>query len=213
MRVALFDYGAGNVHTLAKALELGGARIVLEPDATSLLDADALVLPGTGRFAAGARRLGPGGHAVRVALAAGFPCLAIGIGMHLLFEGSDDGDEHGVGFFEGRVRPLRARRVPHIGWNQVQTAADPLFRGVVPLTAYFAHGHAVEPDAVSTQVIGWAMHESDGFPAAVRKVNAWGVQFHPEKSGVPGLQLVRNFIEAAARSVLGADPYSAQSGL
>jgi len=123
--IALFDYGAGNLHSLAKALETAGARVRVEPDPLRALDADALVLPGVGAFGAAAARLAPAADEVRRALEDGLPCLGVCLGMQLLFEESDEGAGRGIGILAGRVRRLRAQRVPHMGWNGVYPTPGP----------------------------------------------------------------------------------------
>jgi len=133
--IALFDYGAGNLHSLAKALEVAGARVRVEPDPLRALDADALVLPGVGAFGAAAARLAPAVDEVRRALEGGLPCLGVCLGMHLLFETSEEGAGRGIGVLAGRVRRLRARRVPHMGWNAVRPAPAPLPGGAGAATA------------------------------------------------------------------------------
>ena len=121
--IALFDYGAGNLHSLLKALEAAGARVRVEPDPLRVLDADALVLPGVGAFGAAAERLAPAVDELRRALEDGLPCLGVCLGMQLLFEESDEGAGRGIGILPGRVRRLRAQRVPHMGWNVVHPAS------------------------------------------------------------------------------------------
>ncbi|MGE0441638.1 MAG: imidazole glycerol phosphate synthase subunit HisH, partial [Gemmatimonadales bacterium] len=117
MRVAVFDYGAGNLHSLLKGLALAGVAPVVEPDPVALSRADVIVLPGVGAFGAAAARLAPGREAVRAALAAGRPALGICLGLHLLFEGSAEGTGAGLGIMGGRVVPLEAMTVPQMGWN------------------------------------------------------------------------------------------------
>lgn len=216
MDVALFDYGTGNLHSLAKALERGGARVHIEASMSRALDADAVVLPGVGAFGAAAARLDgmpvpaqaglpngivaeAGGAArLREALAAGKPCLGICLGMQLLFEGSEEGAGHGVGALRGRVRRVHARRVPHMGWNEVAASRDPLFAGLQGMMAYYANSFVVEADEPE-DVLAWTSYGTDRFPAAVRRGRTWGVQFHPEKSGAAGLKLVANFLREAGR--------------
>lgn len=211
MNVAVFDTRVGNLHSLAKALEAGGARVRIEPDPRRLLDGDALVIPGVGAFGAAAERLAGAAAELRAALRAGFPALGICLGMQLLADASEEGAGAGLGVVPGRARRLRARRVPHMGWNAVTPAhaadegcetrvdaADPIFRGATPLVAYYANSFVVEP-ADPSHVIGWTGYDDERFPAAVRAANAWGVQFHPEKSGAPGLRLIRNFLAEAGR--------------
>jgi len=197
MRATLFDYGAGNMHSLAKALAGAGAEVAVEADPVAALDTDLLVLPGVGAFAAAAARLAPGRDAVRDALAAGLPCLGICLGMQLLFESSEEGAGAGLGVVPGRVTRIRAARVPQIGWNTVEDGGDPLFaRAPIPV-GYFANGYACRPDDDAC-VVAWCTHESDRFPAAVRTGRTLGVQFHPEKSSRAGLGLIRAFVEEVA---------------
>jgi imidazole glycerol-phosphate synthase subunit HisH len=193
MRVLLFDYGSGNLHSLGKALQLQGARVAT---GTALHDADALVLPGVGAFGAAATLLAPHRAAIQRAAAEGMPVLGICLGMQLLLDGSDEGPGAGLGLVAGRVRRLRASRVPHMGWNTVHpVAGDRLFRDVVNARFYFANGFVAEP-AEPGATTATTAHEGDTFAAAVRVGSVVGTQFHPEKSGSPGLRLLRNFLES-----------------
>lgn len=196
MKIVVFDTRIGNLHSLVKALEAGGATVRIEPDPARLLDGDALVLPGVGSFGAAAARLAPAADRLRAALRDGFPALGICLGMQLLTESSEEGPGAGLGVVAGRTRRLAAPRVPQMGWNEVDDDGDPIFHGVAPLVAYFANSYVVEP-ADPQRVIAWTEYGGERFPAAVRAANTWGVQFHPEKSGAPGLRLIRNFLEAA----------------
>lgn len=206
-RVTLFDYGAGNLHSLAKALERAGARVHVEADAAAAVrDTDALVLPGVGAFAAACERLAPGRAAVRDALAAGLPALGICLGMQLLFDASDEGPGEGLGLVPGRVTRLRARRVPQIGWNVVESAdpgrPDPLLAESALGTAYYANSFVCRPagGAAERAVTAWSEHEGDRFPAAVRVAHTVGVQFHPEKSSAPGVALVAAWVRSLSTS-------------
>jgi glutamine amidotransferase len=195
MKVALFDYGAGNLHSLGKALELGGATVETTSDWNVALGADALVLPGVGAFSSAVEALPRDRARVRSALEAGMPCLGICLGMQLFFDGSDEGEGEGIGLIPGRVRKLDAPVVPHMGWNDVHGAGDPLFAGMGGgLAGYYAHSYRCDPDDGSV-VIGWSEYSGERLAAAVRYRNAWGVQFHPEKSSSAGLKLLANFLE------------------
>lgn len=189
----MVDYGTGNLHSLAKALQAGGARVRIEADPAAATHSDALVLPGVGSFGAAAARLASGADLLREALASGTPCLAIGLGMHLLFESSEEGEGSGLGLLSGQVRRLHTRRVPHMGWNDVDpAAADPLLaRG--GFIAWYANSHAVEVSE-DGPVIAWTRYDGFRFPAAIRFQNTWGVQFHPEKSGAAGLRFLAGFL-------------------
>ena len=202
MRITIFDYGAGNLHSLAKALEFPGAEVRIEADpARAATETDALVLPGVGAFAHAADRLAPGLDAVREAVVArGLPTLGICLGMQLLFDRSEEGIGRGLGVIPGVVTRLRAARVPQIGWNQLEglSPEEPLFAAAPIETAYFANSYVCRPAARDAgAVTAWATHEGDRFAAAVRRGSAVGVQFHPEKSSAAGVAFVRAWVESA----------------
>lgn len=198
MRVTIFDYGAGNLHSLAKAIERGGVDVRIETDPARAVETDALVLPGVGAFGAAAERLAPGRATMRGAIETGLPTLGICLGMQLLFDASDEGEGAGLGVIAGRVSRLRAERVPQIGWNTLDDARDPLFQAAPLPIAYYANSFVCRPDEPSS-VIAWSEHEGDRFPAAVRAGTAIGVQFHPEKSSADGVRLLHAFLDEARR--------------
>jgi imidazole glycerol-phosphate synthase subunit HisH len=194
MNVTVFDYGAGNLHSLRRALEAGGADVALESDPARLIAGDLLVLPGVGAFGHAAARIAPARAHIADALRDGHPCLGVCLGMQLLFESSDEGAGAGLGLFAGRVRRLAARRVPHMGWNRVTwtAPASPVLRA-----AYFAHGYAA--DAGAPHAIATAEHEGATFAAVVAGACTLGVQFHPEKSGAAGVRWLAERVRALAR--------------
>ena len=198
MRVKMFDYGAGNLHSLIKALASADVDVAIETDPARAACGDALVLPGVGAFGAAATRLAPGRERVRDALREGLPCLGICLGMQLLFDGSDEGEGAGLGVIPGRVTRLDGRRVPQIGWNTIDEACDPLLARTRLETAYYANGYACRPDDAS-YVRAWSTHESDRFAAVVRSGRTVGVQFHPEKSSRVGVAFIRAFLEEASQ--------------
>jgi len=196
MRVTIFDYGAGNLHSLGKAIEQAGVEVHVETDPVRAVETDVLVLPGVGAFGAAAARLAPGRDAMRAAITEGLPAIGICLGMQLLFDASDEGAGAGLGLIAGRVSRLTAERVPQIGWNTVDDACDPLFDAAPLPIAYYANSFVCRPVDVST-VIAWSEHEGDRFPAAVRAGSAVGVQFHPEKSSSAGVRLLHAFLDEA----------------
>lgn len=199
MRVTIFDYGAGNLHSLGKAIERAGVDVHVETDPGRAVETDVLVLPGVGAFGAAAERLAPGRDAMRTAIAGGLPAIGICLGMQLLFDASDEGNGTGLGLIAGRVTRLAAARVPQIGWNTVDDARDALFEAAPLPIAYYANSFVCRPVSVSS-VIAWSEHEGDRFPAAVRAGSAIGVQFHPEKSSSAGVRLLHAFLDEARRT-------------
>ena len=198
MRVSVFDYGAGNLHSLIKTLARDGAQVEIETDPARAARTDVLVLPGVGAFGHAAARMSPGLADMRSALRDGLPCLGICLGMQLLFDASDEGAGDGLGIFPGRVKRLEGGRVPQIGWNTIEDGDDPLLREAPLTTAYYANSYVCRPSD-ETCVHAWSSHGETRFPAFVRAARTVGVQFHPEKSSTPGVELVRAFLREAAQ--------------
>jgi imidazole glycerol-phosphate synthase subunit HisH len=198
MRVTVFDYGAGNIHSIAKALAAAGGAVKVEPDPRAMLATDLLVLPGVGAFPAAVERLSPAIHEVREAIAAGLPTLGVCLGMQLLFESSEEGPGQGLGVIPGRVTRLSAARLPQIGWNSLDESREPAIEMSGLEMAYYANSFACRPDDAS-RVTAWSTHERDRFPAVVRMKAVVGVQFHPEKSSARGLSFLRAVMAGARR--------------
>lgn len=194
MSIVILDYGVGNLHSLEKAVARTGASVTISDKISVAVAADALILPGVGAFASASEFIAPHRDALRAALDTGLPCLGICLGMQLLFDSSEEGEGRGIGVIPGRVRRIAARRVPQIGWNDIEDAADPLFQQSGLTTAYFANGFVCEPRDQAL-ITAWTTHESDRFTAAVRSRNIRGVQFHPEKSSTPGLAFIDAFLK------------------
>lgn len=202
-RLTIFDYGAGNLHSLAKALDGPARSVRLERDPRAALDTDVLVLPGVGAFGPAAERLAPAREEMRARIAAGLPTLGICLGMQLLFDESEEGEGRGLGVFAGRVERLRAARTPQIGWNGIEyerdgTCADA--RDAAPpsggLTiAYYANRYVCRAERAD-DVVAWSTHESDRFAAVVRSGDCLGVQFHPEKSSAPGIRFLDTYLDS-----------------
>lgn len=198
MKAAILDYGAGNLHSLAKAVRSAGVDVIITPDALTAVEADALLLPGVGAFQSATAALAPQRETIRSALDDGLPCFGICLGMQLLLETSEEGQGIGLGAIPGFVRRLNAARIPQMGWNTLDNAGDDLIATSGLEAAYFANSYVCEP-ADRSCVTSWATHESDRFAASVRVKNIFGVQFHPEKSSTAGCELIRAFLVEAAR--------------
>ena len=202
--VVVFDYGFGNVHSAAKALETAGADVELTADRTRAMAADGLLVPGVGAFAAvvdGLRAV-HGDEIVGRRLAGGRPVLGICVGMQVLFErGVERGvDVEGLGEWPGVVEELQAPVLPHMGWNTIESPGDSvLFAGLHEERFYFVHSYAVrgwelDPYGRMQQPkVTWAEH-GERFVAAVENGPLSATQFHPEKSGEAGIRLLRNWL-------------------
>ena len=195
-RVVVLDYGSGNLRSAQRALERVGAEVAVTADRRAAVEADGLVVPGVGAFAACMAGLdavdGPAIIAER--LAGNRPILGICVGMQVLFEA---GVEHGVetaglGVLPGRVEQLRAPILPHMGWNTLEApAGSVLFAGIPSDTRYyFVHSYAVHATTGLTAVT----HHGEDFVAAVESGVVSATQFHPEKSGDAGAAVLGNWI-------------------
>jgi len=200
MNVALFDYGAGNLHSLGKALEGAGAGVTVTADWDQALSLDALVLPGVGAFGAAARALPDDRTRLRQALASGMPCLGICLGMQLFFDASEESEGDGIGLVPGTVRLLDAPIVPQMGWNDVDTGDDPIFDGIDEMVGYYANSYVCVPRDIGDE-IAWSEYDGRRFAASVRRANTWGMQFHPEKSSTKGRRIVSNWVKLAQELV------------
>jgi len=202
--VVVLDYGSGNVHSAVKALALAGADVELTRDRARVGAADGLFVPGVGAFSAVMQQLNEvrGGELIERRLAGGRPVLGVCVGMQILF---DDGVERGnrtpgLGEWPGVVAQLDAPVLPHMGWNTVEAPEDSrLFAGIRDERFYFVHSYAAQDWTMDVMPpftkpkLTWAEHGSR-FLAAVENGPLSATQFHPEKSGEPGIQLLRNWL-------------------
>jgi len=205
-RVVVLDYGFGNVRSAVRALERVGAQVELTADKPTALAADGLVVPGVGAFAAvmaGLRGVG-GDQVVDRRLAGGRPVLGICVGMQIMFgEGVEHGQRtDGLGEWPGVVDRLEADVVPHMGWATVEAAdGSALFEGLHDERFYFVHSYAARSfplladldERHAPPLVTWSQH-GDRFVAAVENGPLSATQFHPEKSGDAGAQLLRNWL-------------------
>ena len=197
-RVALLDYGSGNLRSAERALERAGAQVELTSDFDTALEADGLVVPGVGAFAACMRGINAvrGGTLVWDRLRKQRPVLGICVGMQVLFEtGVEHGEQTaGLGVLPGAVTRLEADVVPHMGWNTVQApVGSVLFEGLADERFYFVHSYAARavPDALTTTA-----EHGERFVAAVERGPLSATQFHPEKSGDAGAALLANWVRS-----------------
>lgn len=210
-RIALLDYGSGNLRSAQRALEHVGAEVTVTADPDTVLNADGLLVPGVGNFGAcmtGLRAV-QGDRMIDIRLSGGRPVFGICVGMQILFdygvEGSDgDGPgTEGCGQWPGSVTKLEASVLPHMGWNTLEAAeGTELFAGADPAERYyFVHSYAarnwelVTDGHTEAPKVTWAQHEDCRFVAAVENGPLWATQFHPEKSGEAGAQLLRNWLD------------------
>jgi len=193
--ILVIDYNVGNVKSVCNALAHIGCETELSSEPERIKEADGIILPGVAAFGYAMSQLGPIARLIKEAVVAGKVLLGICVGHQLLFEQScEHGQHEGLGLIGGNVRPIPSGlRVPHMGWNLVKFPAEmKLFEGLGDKEFfYFAHSYYAKPDDSRVQVA----YTDYGFrlPATVQKGNIYGVQFHPEKSGEAGLNVLRNF--------------------
>jgi glutamine amidotransferase len=207
-RIAILDYGMGNLRSAEKALEHVGAEAEVTRDHERIRGADGLVLPGVGAFPKAMAEVARLGFEDLIAerLAAGTPVLGICLGMQLLFERSSElGGAEGLGLLRGAVDQLEAGglKVPQIGWNPVAWRRESPLRAGLPDSCAFYHVHSFAPRPAEEDVLGTATYGSE-FASAVERAPVYGVQFHPEKSGPDGLRLLANFARICEPAVRAA---------
>ena len=206
-RVVVLDYGSGNLRSAVRAFERAGATVELTSDMDAAMAADGLVVPGVGAYEACMKGLRAirGERIIGRRLSGGRPVLGICVGFQVMFE---SGVEHGVttegcGEWPGVVEKLQAPVIPHMGWNTVDVAeGSQLFQGVEDERFYFVHSYGVRDWTLQTDgrteapKVTWAEHGGDRFVAAVENGPLTATQFHPEKSGDAGAQLLHTWVSS-----------------
>lgn len=195
--IGLIDYGLGNLASVRNALRAVGAEVEVVSGREGVERAGGLVLPGVGAAPAGMQRLRAAGldQSICRAVEEGRPVLGICLGMQLLFERSAEGDATCLGLLPGSVRRLRGtKKIPHMGWNQVAIREDRQLWAGLPADpyVYFVHSYACDP--ATDDLVAGTTEYGETFCSAVARGPVWGTQFHPERSGRTGLQLLRNFV-------------------
>ncbi len=193
--IAILDYGSGNLRSAQRAFETSGREVSITSDYDIALNADGLVVPGVGAFAACMKGLTDirGDQLVRERIALKRPTLGICVGMQILFaHGVEHGDHSGVGVWDATVEKLDAPILPHMGWNTVLTdSASSLFKGIERESFYFVHSYAVKKKVGEVSTMA---HHGEDFLAAVEDGAISATQFHPEKSGDAGHALIKNWV-------------------
>ncbi len=202
--IAIIDYGAGNIHSIEKALQYIGTTVQVTDDPAVVAAAQAVVLPGVGSGGAAMIRMVERGldDAIRQATQQGKPFLGICLGMQLLADHHAEGEVDGLRLFRGEVRRIpHGPKIPHMGWNSVSPvrAELPIFAGI-PADSYFyfAHSYYVEPQ--DQQGVAAVTDYGSPFCSVIVTERIWGTQFHPEKSGAVGLQMLKNYVKFATQS-------------
>lgn len=190
--IAVVDYGAGNLRSIGKALERLGAEVEVTEEPASVEAADAVVLPGVGAFDDGMRNLAGLRGSILEVVDSGRPLLGICLGMQMLLDSSEEGDEEGLGLIPGRSVRFQKGKVPHMGWNELTGLSHKLFEGVEEGSrVYFVHSYYAE---TGEEFVAAESEYHVEFPAAVARGGVVGLQFHPEKSGEVGLRILKNFV-------------------
>ncbi len=204
LRAAVLDYDAGNVRSAKRGVDAAGADARITSDPGVAASADALVIPGVGHFGTCSRRLRERGleTVVREFVADGRPVLGICVGMQLLYSGSDESEEPGLGLLPGRVvRFPSGAVVPHMGWDVVDVVQpSALLEGIDGRRLYFAHSYYAVPDAAD-HVLARCHYGGEQFPCVVEEGSVVGTQFHPEKSGALGARLLSNWVTSLRSEV------------
>lgn len=196
MRIAIFDYGAGNLFSLKAALERNGAHVTIIRDMEDLDQYDGLVLPGVGNFDPAIESIEKDAKNLEKAIDEGMPVMGICLGMEMLFNKSEEGKLEGLKILDGDVvmLPKRKVKVPHMGWNNLKIKGKSRFlEGVKDDSwVYFVHSYRTVPS--SKKLVVATSEYGATVPAVVEKGNLVGVQFHPEKSGDVGARMIKNFL-------------------
>jgi glutamine amidotransferase len=200
VNTAIFDYGAGNLLSLKIALEKTGLTTTIATTKEDLAQADAIALPGVGNFSASLEKLSPIKETLHIKATQGTPILGICLGLQLFFQTSQEGPGEGLSLFRGSVKQLCPTvKVPHMGWNTLNIKKPTeLLEGIAEDTyVYFVH--SLYPDPEDPNIVATQTTYGQTFTSAIAQKNIYGTQFHPEKSGEAGFQVLKNFAKIIVR--------------
>jgi glutamine amidotransferase len=195
--VAIIDYGAGNLHSVKNALEFLGAECIVTSDRDEILSADHVILPGVGAFGDAMKSLEERGlkEVVRSAADGGRPFLGICLGLQLLFESSEESPGvEGLGIFKGSVAriPETGLKIPHMGWNNIRLKKESKILPSDNPYVYFVHSYYIKPE--NNDIVSASTEYGAELDVAVERGNVFATQFHPEKSGSVGMEILKNFL-------------------
>lgn len=196
----IFDYGVGNLLSLKCALEKVGLEVEIGVSEQQLKKADAIALPGVGSFSAVATRLDAVRETLLNAVENGTPLIGICLGMQLLFPASEEGPGKGLALFEGKNIRLQGEvKVPHMGWNTLRLVKQNLLFDGVADESYVYFVHSLYPIPADKDIVASETEYGTTFASAITSKNVLGTQFHPEKSGDIGLNILENFVKIVKR--------------
>lgn len=197
-KTAIVNYGVGNLRSVKKGLEKAGAVSFITNDIAEAFSADAVVLPGVGAFKSAMQAIAPHLDVLKKRILSGIPLLGICLGMQLLFSRSmEGGTTTGLNIIPGKVVRLpKTVKTPHMGWNTIKIRKSPLTRGLASNAyVYFVHSYYAVPS--NPETVSATTEYGIEFPSIISSDHIFGTQFHPEKSGKPGLIILRNFVQIA----------------
>lgn len=197
--IAIIDYGAGNLHSVKNALDFLGAQCIITGDANEILKADKVILPGVGSFGDALFSLRKNGldNVVKTVAQSGTPLLGICLGLQMMFEESEESPGvEGLGIFKGKVVkiPDTGLKIPHMGWNNITLTKDSALLGQKNNSPYVYFVHSYYLTTPQTDIVSAYTEYGERLAIAVEKDNVFATQFHPEKSGDAGMEILKNFI-------------------
>lgn len=198
--IVIFDYGVGNLFSLKNALETVGLNVKISKNFEQINSVDAIALPGVGNFSAAVKKLESAKEFINSIIENGTPVLGICLGMQLFFQRSDEGPGLGLGIFKGKnIRLSNSVKVPHMGWNTLNIVAQNEIFDNVENQSFVYFVHSLYPIPIDKEIIATETDYGETFTSMVAYKNIFGTQFHPEKSGDIGLELLRNFAKIVKR--------------